>query len=107
MRGEWSPQGSTGTYCRERKERDGKDGEARGYGLPDPGLRHLVPVADGGDRHLMGQMSLKEEPLHEDPTQQPGTTQDHPKTLQETPRPHKQQSIWSRKLPGAGPPGAG
>lgn len=40
------------TYRRERKEGDGKDGEAGGDGLPHPRLRHLVPVADGGDRDL-------------------------------------------------------
>lgn len=40
------------TYRRERKEGDGEDGEAGGDGLPHPRLRHLVPVADGGDRDL-------------------------------------------------------
>ena len=40
------------TYRRERKEGDGKDGEAGGNGLPHPRLRHLVPVADGGDCDL-------------------------------------------------------
>lgn len=40
------------TYRRECKEGDGKDGEAGGNGLPHPRLRHLVPVADGGDCDL-------------------------------------------------------
>lgn len=52
--GRWAPQTppASATYRREREEGDGEDGEAGGDGLPDPGLRHLVPVADGGDRDL-------------------------------------------------------
>ena len=44
--------GTSPTHRRQGEEGDGEDGEARCDGLPDPGLRHLVPVADGGDRHL-------------------------------------------------------
>lgn len=45
---------ASAAYRWEREEGDGEDGEAGGDGLPDPGLRHLVPVADGGDRDLSG-----------------------------------------------------
>ena len=50
--GPWRLPPTRSTYRWERKEGDGEDREAGGDGLPHPRLRHLVPVADGGDRDL-------------------------------------------------------
>lgn len=50
----WRGPPTQSTYRWKRKEGDGEDGEAGGDGLPDPRLGHLVPIADGGDRHLQG-----------------------------------------------------
>lgn len=52
LRGHADAPPTRSTYRRECKERDGEDREAGGDGLPHPRLRHLVPVADGGDRDL-------------------------------------------------------
>lgn len=47
--GEMTP---LGTYRWEREEGDGKDREAGGNRLPNPGLGDLVAVTDGGDCDL-------------------------------------------------------